>query len=69
MPARGAASPQPRATRQGQSVINITKPNLFRFQLERNSLTNTPFEATLVIATDNAGSDVYASFDWEEVTR
>jgi hypothetical protein len=54
---------------QGQSVINITKPNLFRFQLERNSLTNTPFEATLVIATDNAGSDVYASFDWEEVTR
>jgi len=41
----------------------------FKFQLERNSFTNTGFELTLRIASDDAGADVYASLDFEEVSR
>ena len=35
----------------------------------RYGLTDTPYEATIVIATDNSGADIYASFDWEEISR
>jgi hypothetical protein len=37
--------------------------------LERNSFTSTPFELTIVVATDNAGGDILASMDWEEISR
>jgi hypothetical protein len=32
-------------------------------------LTGTPKELTLVVASDTAGADVYASLDWEEISR
>jgi hypothetical protein len=54
---------------QGSSTIDILKEALFKFQLERDTFTSTPFELTLVVATDNAGSDVYANVDWEEISR
>lgn len=54
---------------QGQAVIDILKEALFKFQLERNTFTSTGFELTLIIASKNAGDDVYASVDWEEVSR
>jgi len=54
---------------QGVSSIDISKEELFKFQLERNSLTSTPFELTLTVATDNAGADVFASLDFEEISR
>ena len=54
---------------QGSSVIDILKEALFKFQLERDSFTSTALELTLVVATDNSGSDVYATLDWEEITR
>jgi hypothetical protein len=54
---------------QGSSVIDILKEALFKFQLERDSFTSTPLELTLIVATDNAGADMYATFDWEEITR
>jgi hypothetical protein len=54
---------------QGVSTIDIPKEELFKFQLERNGLTNTPFELTLTVATDNAGADVFASLDFEEIGR
>jgi hypothetical protein len=54
---------------QGSSTIDILKEALFKFQLERDTFTSTPFELTLIIAGDSAGSDVYASMDWEEVSR
>lgn len=37
--------------------------------LERNGLTSTPYELTLVIASDGANDTVVASMDWEEVSR
>lgn len=54
---------------QGSSPVTLLKEALFKFQLERNSLTNTPYELALVVATDTNGADVYASFDWEEISR
>ena len=50
--------------------LRLSQPfTLFKFQLERNGLTNTPFELTLCVAASINGSDIYASMDWEEVTR
>ena len=54
---------------QGSSVIDILKEALFKFQLERDSFVPEPYELTLIVATDNAGSDMYATLDWEEVSR
>jgi hypothetical protein len=57
------------ATNQGSSQIDLLKEALFKFQLERNGLTATPFELTLIIASDSASDTVVASLDWEEVSR
>lgn len=54
---------------QGAAPINVLKEALFKFQFERNGLTGTASELTLIIASDNAGADVYATVDWEEVSR
>ena len=54
---------------QTQASVDILKEALFKFQLERNGLTGTPYELTLVCATDTAGADVFASLDWEEISR
>jgi hypothetical protein len=57
------------STNQGSSQIDLLKEALFKFQLERNALTSTPFELTLVIASDSASDTVVASLDWEEISR
>jgi hypothetical protein len=57
------------ASNQGTSQIDISKESLFKFQLERNGLTSTPFELTLVIASDSGSDTVVASLDWEEISR
>ena len=54
---------------QGQISVDILKEALFKFQLERNGLTSTPNELTLIIASKVSGDDVYASMDWEEISR
>lgn len=54
---------------QGSAPVDILKEALFKFQLERNALTSTPFEITLVAASNSAGSDILASLDWEEISR
>ena len=54
---------------QGQVSVDILKEALFKFQLERNSFTSTPNELTLIVASKVAGDDVYASMDWEEISR
>jgi hypothetical protein len=57
------------STNQASAPIDILKEALFKFQLERNGLTNTPYELTLVAASSFNGSDIHASMDWEEITR
>lgn len=54
---------------QGSPPLDIFKDALFRFQLERNGLTSTAYELSLVVSTNNAGSPVYGAIDWEEVSR
>jgi len=54
---------------QGATPVDILKEALFKFQLERNGLTSSPFELTLVAAADTGGADIYASMDWEEISR
>jgi hypothetical protein len=57
------------ASNQGVTQIDILKEALFKFQLERNGLTSTPFEITLVVASNGNGDTVVASMDWEEISR
>ncbi len=57
------------ATNQSVSPTDILKEALFKFQLERDGLTNTPYELTLCATSSVSGADIYASIDWEEITR
>jgi hypothetical protein len=57
------------STNQSATPIDILKEALFKFQLERNGLTNTPYELTLVAAASFNGADIFGSMDWEEITR
>lgn len=57
-------------SQQSSTTIDILKEALFKFQLERNGLTSTPYELTLVCShNSNSSSNVFASIDWEEVSR
>ena len=57
------------STTQSSVPVDILREALFKFQLERNGLTVTPYELTLCVASQTAGADIYASMDWEEITR
>ncbi len=54
---------------QGNTSIDILKEALFKFQLERNSFTNTPYELTLAVTASTATELVHGSIDWEEISR
>jgi hypothetical protein len=56
-------------TNQSSAPVDILKEALFKFQLERNSFTNTPYELSLVISASTASTTVYAAVDWEEISR
>jgi hypothetical protein len=58
-----------RATNQASTQIDLPKEALFKFQLERNGITSTPFELTFIVASDSSNDTLVASMDWEEVTR
>jgi hypothetical protein len=57
------------SSNQGSPSIDILREALFKFQLERDSLTSTPYELTLVVAARTANESIYGSMDWEEVSR
>ena len=54
---------------QGSTQIDILKEALFKFQLERDSLNSTNYEISLVVTSDTDTRDVFASMDWEEISR
>ena len=58
-------------TSSTQSSVNldILKEALFSFQLERNTFTNTPYEISLIVSASTNTELIYASMDWEEVSR
>jgi hypothetical protein len=57
------------ATNQSTSAVDILKEALFKFQLERNALTSTPYELTLAVAGSVNGANIFGSMDWEEISR
>ena len=65
---RTLASGYLNSSNQGSQSIDILKEALFKFQLERDTFTSTAFELTLAVTSDGGGS-VFASFDWEEISR
>lgn len=66
---RSIASGFTNGSNQGAAVIDILKEALFKFQLERDSFTGTPYELTLTVASEDNGADILATMDWEEVSR
>jgi hypothetical protein len=57
------------SSNQATSAVDILKQALFKFQLERDGLTGTPYELTLVASADVNSSGILASMDWEEISR
>ena len=57
------------AAQQGSSPVDILRDALFKFQLERDGLSGTPYEITLCCSGDTVNAQVFASMDWEEVSR
>jgi hypothetical protein len=52
-----------------QVPINILKEAVFQSQLERDGLTSTPYEIIVTVAASSNNQGVYASMDWEEISR
>lgn len=57
------------STTQSSTSVTLPKDDLFKFQFERNSFTGTADTITVAVASKAAGDDIYASIDWEEITR
>jgi hypothetical protein len=57
------------SSNQGSPTIDIPRDALFKFQLERNGLTAEPLAITLEVASGTVSEKVFASMDWEEITR
>jgi hypothetical protein len=63
------ASGYTQGSNQGASAIDILKSALFANQLERDGLTSTPYELTLIAAASTNTAQILASLDWEEISR
>jgi hypothetical protein len=57
------------ASNQAITAVDILKEALFKFQLERDGLTGTPYELSVVAAASLANSSIHTSMDWEEISR
>jgi hypothetical protein len=67
---RTLASGYLNSSNQASPNLDILKEALFKFQLERNTFTSTPYELTLAAAVDDTNqAGMYASMDWEEISR
>jgi hypothetical protein len=57
---------------QSNPAIDILKEALFRFQLERDTFTGAAYEITIAVAAQTVGgggNNIFASMDWEEISR
>ena len=68
-PGRILASGYFSQTNQSSGQVDILKEALFKFQLERDGILGIPYELTLVVASDGGNDKVFASLDWEEISR
>lgn len=56
------------ANTQGANALELTTKDLFKYQMQRNSFTSTPFEITFVVKSKVSGDTGFAAIDWEEIT-
>jgi len=49
--------------------VNLDTTQILKTQLERNSLTGTPYELIVAITASQNSSKVLTSLDWEEISR
>lgn len=52
---------------QGTQPIQLDKSDLFQFQLLRNGLTSTPYELSVVVASDSNNAGILTGMSWDEV--
>jgi hypothetical protein len=57
------------ATASTSVSVDILRAALFSNQLERDGLTGTPYEFTLVLGAGTNNETAFASMDWEEISR
>ena len=57
------------ASNQAVTAVDILKEALFKFQLERDGLTGTPYELSVVASASLNNSSIHTSMDWEEISR
>ena len=57
------------ATASTSVSVDILRAALFSNQLERDGLTGTPYEFTVILAAGTNNETTFASMDWEEVSR
>jgi hypothetical protein len=57
------------ATASTSVSVDILRAALFSNQLERDGLTGTPYEITVILAAGTNNETTFASMDWEEVSR
>jgi len=57
------------ATASTSVSVDILKAALFSNQLERDGLTGTPYEFTVILAAGTNNETTFASMDWEEISR
>jgi len=56
------------ASNQALAPTDILREALFKFQLERDGLTSTPYELSLLVSASSNTSTVHAALDWEEIS-
>ena len=57
------------ATASTSVSVDILRAALLSTQLERNGLTNTPYEFTLLLGAGTNNESAFGSMDWEEISR
>lgn len=57
------------ATASTSVSVDILRAALLSTQLERDGLTGTPYEFTLILAAGTNNETVFGSMDWEEISR
>jgi hypothetical protein len=57
------------ATASTSVSVDILRAALFNNQLERDGLTGTPYEFTIILAAGTNNETAFVSMDWEEISR
>ena len=57
------------ATASTSVSVDILRAALFSNQLERDGLTGTPYEFTVILAAGTNNETAFVSMDWEEISR